>query len=175
MPTFSRMMSLGLMATVILFTGVLHAQITVERLGKGNTAGKPFEDHNGHKLLFVAITTKCAHNAADFEKAFLLGVKAWQDAGKSAYTTEDKDDNQDQPLVGGERVVLGVKNLTTGSMYWVGVTVTSKTTSKAVTSNDQVSSGGGFHHFKVDFNGRIVMIGVADNDRGGIVWRFDDN
>jgi len=136
-------------------------------------SGREFEKAGDQRVVFVAARFFGEHKFEDYKAAFDLALSLWRSQQKSAATTE-KADNQRFPLVvRGQRFIFGWKNLDSGESYWLGVDVYAPKASRVIDSLKRSRKDGGFHVARRKTNGLSIKIVAADNNNGGVLWRFE--
>ena len=160
------------LALSVVFLERAEAQVAHNVQILGNT-WSGIDSAGGQPIRFIAVKFWGNHDYNTYRDAFFKGVQLYKNSNLTAQTS-NSGHNQNWSLQG-RKVVLGYYNFATDQYYWVGVNVFNQTASRYITSSNKIGSGSKFHHRYVNSNGRPIVIAFADNDQGGILFRFDDN
>lgn len=129
------------------------------------------------RVIFVACEFRGSFNHGNATKAFSRAVEYARQHGVTAsekrdVRSNDPYRNQYHRLAGDRHAVIGWFNLSRNDWQWFAVKVHSKTSIRFLGNNGRSGKSDDWNHFRSLTNGYEVKIAFADDDRGGIAWRF---
>lgn len=132
---------------------------------------------NTQMLFFAAdfngqFSLQNTRNAATHAKVWCVrnGITAARNRGVK---NNDPHGNQTYRLAQNRHAVLGWYNLQTREMQFVGIQRLDGGKFRYMYPHGKTYIGSSFQHPKYKTNGYNLMIAFADDDRGGVAWRFE--
>ena len=137
-------------------------------------------DAFGDRVVLVVAEWRGGFNKQNAHKVFNGAVKNLRDRGRTCVeSTAAKqmtgNSTQKRTLAQDRHAVLGWKNLSNGRYIWYAIQRGDQPTTirYAKCSDSSAAIANDWKSWNTETNGKRIRINFADDDAGGVVWRFE--